>query len=431
MIKSVCLLLLARSSLSLLAHDCLYSGLHVTLGRMFSLEAGDSSHMLTISLVANCSRPPNLQVIPCSDDANCSLQPSRSVAYRMPGDTNYSRTAFHFYVSQSTVNETDGYSLDGTDDIVEWPTWCKLEADKRQPIRVGLIADVDVGERSAATFAYFDDQAQADWDVLVHMGDFAYNIQDDDGLKGDAFFERMSVLTQRVPYIVVKGNHEKFDDSRLFDYRFNMPATETGEFGNMFYDFVLGQTYFVVTDWEAAIRGSPDDARRQFEWMESRLKSASRRTDIRWRVCLAHRPIYCNDVNQTRDCTLNFFKLKQADDLLHKYRFDLVVNGHEHLYARFKRFVDLRTATANDSNAYLQLLVGHAGSSADWFSDDQMSDLMLPFVDFVVAEQPTVTTLTLEDDSFVVYTETPAEDEPQPQDFFVVYHVDASMPDRE
>ncbi len=59
---------------------------------------------------------------------------------------------------------------------------------------------------------------------MIHNGDFAYNIQDDNGTRGDNFFQHISTAFGAIrPYMITYGNHEWFDDWNLIKSRFTMP----------------------------------------------------------------------------------------------------------------------------------------------------------------------------------------------------------------
>jgi len=45
-------------------------------------------------------------------------------------------------------------------------------------------------------------------DVLVHVGDAAYNLQDNGGATGDAFMVQMQPVASFIPYHLCPGNHE-------------------------------------------------------------------------------------------------------------------------------------------------------------------------------------------------------------------------------
>jgi len=60
---------------------------------------------------------------------------------------------------------------------------------------------------------------------VIHLGDFAYNIEDEQGKIGDQFFDHISsAFGAEVPYMITYGNHEIFPGNYSFmRNRFRMP----------------------------------------------------------------------------------------------------------------------------------------------------------------------------------------------------------------
>ena len=57
-------------------------------------------------------------------------------------------------------------------------------------------------------------------DLLIILGDLAYDIHDNFGLKGDQYFEKMQPIITKVPTLFIHGNHDMIDGGRLLSYRF-------------------------------------------------------------------------------------------------------------------------------------------------------------------------------------------------------------------
>jgi hypothetical protein len=73
---------------------------------------------------------------------------------------------------------------------------------------------MDLAKESDEMQAYISKtltQRQNDFDFIASNGDFAYEIEDDSGRKGDAYFDFMSKATRLIPYILSPGNHENAD----------------------------------------------------------------------------------------------------------------------------------------------------------------------------------------------------------------------------
>lgn len=49
------------------------------------------------------------------------------------------------------------------------------------------------------------------YDLLIFLGDLAYEMTDDNCYNGDRYFDQMETLLTRTPYIITPGNHEDID----------------------------------------------------------------------------------------------------------------------------------------------------------------------------------------------------------------------------
>ncbi len=52
------------------------------------------------------------------------------------------------------------------------------------------------------------DAAKGLIDSFLHIGDFAYNLGEDNGRVGDQFMDMIEPLAARLPYMVSPGDHE-------------------------------------------------------------------------------------------------------------------------------------------------------------------------------------------------------------------------------
>jgi hypothetical protein len=49
-------------------------------------------------------------------------------------------------------------------------------------------------------------------DLLLHLGDFAYDLMDNNGAVGDTFFDQIEPIASNVPYMGCPGNHERHNN---------------------------------------------------------------------------------------------------------------------------------------------------------------------------------------------------------------------------
>jgi len=186
------------------------------------------------------------------------------------------------------------------------------------------------------------------YDMIVHVGDYAYNMQDDEARVGDQFLRDMEPIAARVPYQTCPGNHEADFLASFGNYkqRFNMP----GDSENMFFSYDVGYVHLIAfsTEHYFYITEEPYIGD-QFAWLENDLRKAvENRGNIPWIILYGHRPMYCSDINKKRDftdCTSDTATVREGleifgerwygvEALLWKYGVDMYLSGHEHSYER-------------------------------------------------------------------------------------------------
>lgn len=57
-------------------------------------------------------------------------------------------------------------------------------------------------------FAFFASLLRM-YDAIIHVGDFAYDMNSENALVGDQFMRQIESLAAYVPYMVCAGNHEE------------------------------------------------------------------------------------------------------------------------------------------------------------------------------------------------------------------------------
>ncbi|XP_043246191.1 acid phosphatase type 7-like [Amphibalanus amphitrite] len=203
----------------------------------------------------------------------------------------------------------------------------------------------DMGVENARSLERLQlDAALGMYDAVLHIGDFAYDLHDDDGKVGDEFLRMVEPMTARVPYMVTAGNHEKHLNFSEYKARFTMP----GEAENMFYKFEMGPVQFVCisSEFYYYLEYGTHMAINQYSWLDAVLKEANRpesRALRPWLVVFGHRPMYCSNFDDGNDCLSSADLLRVGipeqgipgvEPLLMEYGVDLALWGHVHAYER-------------------------------------------------------------------------------------------------
>lgn len=68
----------------------------------------------------------------------------------------------------------------------------------------------DMGNENAQSLSRLQEETQKGlYDAILHVGDFAYDMNTDNGLVGDDFMRQIETIAAYVPCMVCVGNHEE------------------------------------------------------------------------------------------------------------------------------------------------------------------------------------------------------------------------------
>jgi hypothetical protein len=390
------------------SEGCSVTQVHVTLGDFFSLTP-TTNHAFTIGAVAsNCSGAFSLILFGEGDRVikNTTKHFSKSASLVMPDKSLYEREAVFFNISVQDARLTKTWKLLHGGAVLYGPVVLPrkiLEPDGE--FKMAVLADMDLTKYSTETIARIKSWKVDEFDCFMHIGDFAYEIEDDGGAKGDAFFEDMSTVTKYIPYIVAAGNHENYQKGKLFHYRFRMPNSNPDMNAlqqNHYYDFLVKDFYFITVNFDYVLYLQGGEYNKVLKWLSDRLELAKNNTEIRWKVFFTHRPIYCNDLDFTGDCSYNMYGLQAFQDILIRHNVNVVLNGHLHIYSRLKPFVNFqfKPMSTVGKGSYLQVITGHAGTEHFFPNTTTAWEYELPIAEKVDLTGPTYMQILLTPDTF-------------------------------
>ena len=143
-------------------------------------------------------------------------------------------------------------------------------------------------------------------DMILHTGDFGYNLDDRGGLTGDNFFRNIEPVAAAYPYMVCHGNHEDSDVAlaRYTDAFRHMPVNSgrnvttvnaANEPNNWFFSWDSGQVHYVSISTEIQggammARGGVQLIADQWNFLKDDLIKANKnRANVPWIVVNGHR----------------------------------------------------------------------------------------------------------------------------------------------
>lgn len=222
-------------------------------------------------------------------------------------------------------------------------------------------------------------------DLIIHNGDFAYDLNTEMGNYGDKFMRLMEPIAARIPYQTSVGNHEIAGNFSEYNHRFTMinrGPVNHGEQNNFYYSFNAGPVHFVAISTEFYY--FLDDCGlaplvHQYDWLIEDLKLASspeERAQRPWIVVFGHRPMYCSS-KDSDECTkdknilrkgLPFNGAYALEKLFYDYGVDVELYSHEHQYERFLPIYDGQVLAGTDkekpydnARAPVHVISGSAG----------------------------------------------------------------------
>ena len=157
---------------------------------------------------------------------------------------------------------------------------------------------------------------------VMHGGD----IVDNGGALNEwnRFWEASSIYATSVPSAQAIGNHDvKSEGKDVFTRGTGFPDNGPDSQKKYAYSFDTGNAHFVVLNSEA----TEENMIKQAEWLEADLAKSKKK----WKVAMFHRPAYHTEAG--RDKLIEYTQTYFAP-ILEKQGVDLVLVGHDHVYAR-------------------------------------------------------------------------------------------------
>lgn len=172
-------------------------------------------------------------------------------------------------------------------------------------------------------------------DFTVHTGDIVEN--GSVTASWDGFLHTAQPLNAKVPFMPSTGNHDVINAAQDPDFQkpfpvfydlFNLPEDELN------YSFDYGNIHFVAINSGYAAgaakvdkvlfkQGSPE-----YIWLENNLAKAKKDKKIKWVILYEHYPTHSFGVSLVSQWQ------SQINPIIDKYKVDLVLSGHRHVYER-------------------------------------------------------------------------------------------------
>nr|XP_006632576.1 PREDICTED: iron/zinc purple acid phosphatase-like protein isoform X1 [Lepisosteus oculatus]XP_015206299.1 PREDICTED: iron/zinc purple acid phosphatase-like protein isoform X1 [Lepisosteus oculatus] len=237
----------------------------------------------------------------------------------------------------------------------------------------------DLGNENPQSLARLQKETQMGmYDIILHIGDFAYDMDEDNARIGDEFMRQIQAIAAYVPYMTCPGNHENAYNFSNYKNRFSMP----GDTESLWYSWNIGPAHIISFSTEVYfyLEYGLDLIFSQYKWLKKDLEEANKPENRKirpWIITMAHRPMYCSNDDKD-DCTKfeSYVRLGRNDtkppapgleNLFYLFGVDLELWAHEHTYERlwpvygFKVFNGSREEPYVNPKAPVHIITGSAG----------------------------------------------------------------------
>ncbi|HUP12753.1 MAG TPA: metallophosphoesterase family protein, partial [Niastella sp.] len=217
----------------------------------------------------------------------------------------------------------------------------------------------------------------------IHMGDIVDN--GSFGAKWKGLYSTTQPVNANAPFMPVTGNHDVDNDSTHPGYQKPFPVFyEVNNLpGNQIdYSYNYGNTHFVAISSghakgaEAAgdftyAPGSPE-----YQWLEADLSKARSDKNVNWIILYMHHPLYSFGWSHVTGWQ------NRITPLVDKYKVDLCLAGHRHVYERHRAIRNNEVQAQQDDHLYnkpagtVYITNGTAGGSPQGLGGKDMPSMI-------------------------------------------------------
>ena len=237
--------------------------------------------------------------------------------------------------------------------------------------RVAILGDHDL---DATGIHVLEQMKNNELDLIIFLGDLAYELTDFNGLKGDYYFEIMEELISKVPFVMTPGNHEIHNDFHMIAARFYVPGGLLFDSISLF-SFSMNNWLFVLYNFSPAVYEQRIGFHSAIQQIDEHLEARKKEFNPEWIFFVSHLPFYCSLLSEHSkpECFDNGIFIKPFEDILHYHNVNFRIGGHVHGYERMSHVYGLEKQQDSDKGT---IVIGN-GCASSHHLDEKLK--MFPF----------------------------------------------------
>jgi hypothetical protein len=354
-------------SLPLAFNSCEFSAVHITLGDYFNSNKSDHVYTVGFSSKTKC----NIEEIFLRIITAAQIEPFISTqvyerAYTAPNESGvkYERYFYFVYIAKQLISSSP---CQFTYQLMSKENESKLFSFKsdfycKQEYKLYTLGDHD---NSKVGISALEAIFKANFDLLVMSGDFVTYYQTEDGKNGDAYFETLEPLLTKVPFVIIPGFKERFDDYKMFNARFKMPGCKLENL-NCDVFFITDYNFSLVSvNLERMLYNADINKHRLLEEVGQILNflEYNEEHDDKWLFVMTNLPFYCSSNSGTYPCNTSIFHVKPFDDLFELFQVNVVLTSSKRYYESVKNVFNYNIRSDHSR----QFLIAGTGGSKQCF----------------------------------------------------------------
>lgn len=234
----------------------------------------------------------------------------------------------------------------------QWSEWFQVKTAGAVGDTVKLIYMGDAQNNIKSLWSRTIRQAfmqMPDANLMIHAGDLVNRGQRDE--EWEEFFYAGGFIHSMIPGMMVPGNHEHSKDSvgefsiltPHWRAQFTLPENGPAKVAETCYFSDIQGVRFISLNSQA-INLTTEGANLQYQWLDSVLSH----NPNKWTCISFHHPVFSAKASRDNETLRTRFK-----PLFDKYKVDLVLQGHDHAYARGMQHVPVLSKDGVSGTMYV------------------------------------------------------------------------------